>query len=226
MMYAYTYLYLSLLFFSIWALLFWWRKDVHSEMLHMSFFFGILGPFSEFFYFQDYWHPSTLSGSWASVEAFIFGFAMGGVAAVVYEFITHRRLSKKHGNKKVEHKRVAVCVALLIGVFVFIFGFTNSFVATILSLGCVTVFILWQRKDLVWDSVVSAVALVLIGQFVYALLAFLTPGWVEAFFYFHNVPYMYVGALPIDDFFWYLAAGAAISPMYEYCSSRRFVNGV
>jgi vacuolar-type H+-ATPase subunit I/STV1 len=150
----------------------------------------------------------------------------GGVAAVVYEFITHRRLSKKHGNKKVEHKRVAVCVALLIGVFVFIFGFTNSFVATILSLGCVTVFILWQRKDLVWDSVVSAVALVLIGQFVYALLAFLTPGWVEAFFYFHNVPYMYVGALPIDDFFWYLAAGAAISPMYEYCSSRRFVNGV
>jgi 4-amino-4-deoxy-L-arabinose transferase-like glycosyltransferase len=225
-MYAYTYLYLSLLFLCIWTVLFWGRKDVRSEMLHVSLLFAFAGPIADYFYFKDWWVPQTMSGSWVSVEAFTAAFALGGVAAVVYEFITHKRLSKKHGSKKVEYERVAVCVVLLVGVFVLTFGLTNSFVATIVSLGCVTVFILYQRKDLFWDSVVSAIALVFIAQAVYALLTFLTPGWVEAFFYFHNVPYMYVGALPIDDFFWYLAAGAAISPMYEYCSSRRFVNGV
>ena len=54
-------------------------------MLVISLIFAFAGPLAEIIYFQDWWHPFTLTGSFLSLEPFLIGFSIGGVASVIYE---------------------------------------------------------------------------------------------------------------------------------------------
>ena len=77
-MYKYSYLIADLTLLFVWIILFWHRKDVRREMLIVSIIFGFAGLLVEPIYFQDWWHPLTITGTKIGLEDFLFGFWVGG----------------------------------------------------------------------------------------------------------------------------------------------------
>jgi hypothetical protein len=110
-------------------------------------------------------------------------------------------------------------VALYFGAF---YGFQiNSLWATIIALLLPTFIIWWQRKDLVLPSLFTGFLLVIVAMMVYTVTNYITPQWVQEFWYFKNVPPIIILNLPIDDVIWYFVAGVFLGPLYEYFNEAK-----
>jgi len=96
-------------------------------------------------------------------------------------------------------------------------------VATVLAFTIPTAIIYIKRRDLIIDSLVSGVVLVVIASLVYTVVNMVTPDWANAFWHFENVPSIILFSLPIDDIFWYFLAGSFIGPLYEYWQESRLI---
>ena len=110
---------------------------------------------SEFFYLRDYWHPELFTGWAIGIEDLLFGFAIGGIAAVIYEEL----FGKKHARRHLPaHPKWMLAVALfgitwmLVGNIVL--GF-NSIYVSILSFLIIGASILFFRHDLLKDALLS-----------------------------------------------------------------------
>jgi len=220
--YTYSYLILGLLFLIIWTIFFLWRKDTRKEMILISIFFGIAGLLVEAVYIQDWWRPITITGTLIGIENFLFGFVIGGISSVIYEGVFRKRV-KEIRNKKLKLKYFGL---LLPGIFLGSFYLLNlnTFISLILAFSIPTLIIYIKRKDLIKDSLISGLLVLGISIIVYTILELITPGWVQAFWYFENVPNIIILNIPIDDFIWYFLAGAFIGPLYEYWQERKLVN--
>src|SRR5258706_14284145 len=89
----YIYLLLVLLLLAALTSMLWARRDLRNMGLSVGLAGGLAGLISEIWFFRDYWRPPTLLGvAHISPEDFLFGFAIGALAAVVYPALTRRRL--------------------------------------------------------------------------------------------------------------------------------------
>lgn len=86
----------DIIFFIIWGVLFFLRKDLRKKMLTMSLLIAPLGPLSEFFYLRDYWRPQLLFGFRIGVEDLLFAFTIGGISGVIYEELFGKKYIKRH----------------------------------------------------------------------------------------------------------------------------------
>lgn len=80
----FAYLCLSLVVAAAWGVLFWLNKQGRQRQIFFSSAFAIAGPVAELLYIPDYWHPVTIlsvhiSGSYISIEDFIFSFSIMGI---------------------------------------------------------------------------------------------------------------------------------------------------
>lgn len=209
-----------------WLVLFLWRKDARKEMLVMSLMFGVAGLLVELTYVQDWWKPLTITNTIVGIEDFIFGFVIGGIAAVIYEEIFKKRIRKR--KLKDEKKDILFFIFALILPILFYSSFYlfkfNTLISSIIGLGIPTLIIYIRRKDLIIDSLASGFLLLIIAVIVYTILEFLTPGWVLAFWYFKDIPNIVILNVPLNDFIWYILAGIFIGPLYEFWQEGRLVN--
>ena len=78
----------SLILFGIWLIIFLLNKKSRKEMLYVSLFTMLFG-FTEPFFVPEYWSPPSLFNlalnTGFDIESFIFAFAVGGIASVLYE---------------------------------------------------------------------------------------------------------------------------------------------
>lgn len=226
MSYQYSYLIASLLFLAFWILLFYLRKELRREMIVISTLFAFAGPFAEIVYFKDWWKPLTLTGSFLSIEPFIIGFAIGGVASIICEEVFKKKHKKeKRDTKKVRRANFDMFLLLSSLAIVFFGSFfllkLNSLITTILAFGIPILMIYSKRKDLILNSLLSGILLVIVAMLVYSIVELITPGWVEAFWKFNNTPQLIIMNLPLDDIVWYFFGGAFIGPLYEYWKERK-----
>jgi hypothetical protein len=222
MTYQYTYLILGLIFLVVWLILFLWRKDTRKEMLIMSLIFGFAGPLADILYTQDWWNPQTLTDTKIGLEAILVGFMIGGIASVIYESIFKKRIWRRRDGKSREFSLffpLILAVILFFGTFYFL-NF-NSLLSTIVALVIPTLIIWIKRKDLIIDSLITGFLLVIVSILVYTAVEILTPGWVDSFWIFKNVPDIIVLNVPIDDIIWYFLAGGFIGPLYEFWQEGR-----
>jgi hypothetical protein len=227
--YQYTYLLMGLIFAIFWVGLFIWRKDTRKEMLVMSTIFSIAGPLADILYTKDWWRPLTLTGTPISFEAFFVGFVIGGIASVVYENLFKKKVKIRNTSPQLQERRtfhfgaiVLLALILFFGAF-YILKF-DSLWSTIFALFIPTIIMWIQRKDLILDSIVTGVTLLIVAGIVYSLLEIITPGWVSAFWVFENVPNKIIFNIPLDDIIWYFLAGMFIGPLYEYWQEGRLVD--
>jgi hypothetical protein len=218
--YKYTYLFMGLLYLIIWLFLFLRRKDLRKEMILLSLASAIFGPLTELIYFRDWWNPITITGSVLSIEPILFGFCIGGIAAVIYEEVFGKKLYKDSKNLIDFKKGKKIFILELFGVFLlfglfFIFHL-NSLLSTIIAFGAVTIIILYHRRDLFIPSILSGILICIIASIVYSILNIITPNWIEHFLLFNNTPRIIVGGIPIDDLIWYFGVGMMLGPLYEY----------
>lgn len=220
---------MGLLFFVVWLGLFIWRKNIRKEMIIMSSIFAFAGPMADILYTQDWWKPLTLTGTRIGVESFLVGFMIGGISSVIYEEIFKKRLKiRKFSKIKKERANLRFLFILIISALLFFGSFYllqfSSLTATIISLFIPTIFIWIKRKDLILDSLVTGLLLVVVASLVYTILEFLTPGWIQSFWYFKDIPSVVLFNLPLNDIIWYFLAGLFIGPLYEYWQEGRLIN--
>ena len=216
----YAYIVLGLLLLVVWLLLFLTRKDTRREMIIISIAFGIAGLLAEFAYLKDWWQPLTITGTPLGIEDFLFGFTIGGIASVIYEVIFKKRLSKEKSFRLITREHlIDTSIILLLPIIFFggtIFLGLNTFQASIIGYGLPILIMYFKRKDLIVDSLISGISLLLIIFIIYAVLNLITPGWIMHFWTFKNVPPIVFLNVPIDDLVWYLFTGAFIGIMYEF----------
>ncbi|VVB79423.1 Uncharacterised protein [uncultured archaeon] len=227
--YTYSYLLLGILFFVFWIILFLWRKDTRKPMLLFSSLFGFAGPLADLLYTQDWWKPVTITNTAIGLESIFVGFMIGGIATVLYEDIFKKKIRLRKNYKSRKEKDNLHLILLILTALILFFGSfyllrLNSLVSTIIALIIPTLYIWYKRKDLIVDSLMSGVLLLVLSFLVYSTLNLITPGWVDEFWYFRNVPHLIFLGVPIDDVIWYFLAGAFIAPLYEYWLEGRLIN--
>src|SRR3989339_609871 len=208
MTYQYSYLIGDLVLLVFWSILFYLRKDVRKEMLAISLIFGIIGIFTGFIYFLDWWHPQTITNTTISLEDFLFGFVIAGIASVIDITLFRKKLKFKKLKQKLKSNKIL----LLVFVFAIIFFLILIF------------FIWFKRKDLILNSLISGILLVIISVPAYLIPEFITPGWIQASWYFENLSGITFFKVPIEDFIWIFLTGAFIGPLYEFYKEAKVVS--
>jgi hypothetical protein len=221
--YRYTYLIGVLLALILWIFFFVTRKNIRKEMLILSLIFGIPGPLAAYVHLIDWWKPITIIGTSIGIEDFLFGFCMGGIAGVIYEYIFNKRVEiKKH---KIKNSNFIFILGLM---FLIYFGSAlilklNTFLSAILSFSVPTLIIWIKRKDLIKNSLISGSLLLIMAALGYNLLNLITPGFFDAFWKFENIGRIIIFNIPLEEHVWYFTFGCFFGPLYEYWKQGKII---
>ena len=227
-MYQYSYLLGDIILLVIWLVFWFWRKDIRKEMLIISVIFGIAGLAVEWIYIIDYWTPLTVTNTPVGIEDFLFGFTVGGIAAVIYEIFFKKKvkIKKAKKNKKMKRDRTLSFMLFLVAILFFgsfFFLRMNSFWASVIAFMIPLIIIYVKRVDLIKSSIISGILSVLVAFIVFWAVDLITPGWIESAWHFVNIPKTIILRAPLEDLIWALFAGAFIGPLYEYWQEGRLV---
>ncbi|MCB9805773.1 hypothetical protein H6775_01270 [Candidatus Nomurabacteria bacterium] len=226
--YKFSYLVLTLPFLIIWVIIFIFKKGLRKEMLIVSSITAIIGPISEIIYFRDYWFPESMFsiflGSFpVMVEDLLFGFAIGGIAAVIYNFIFNIELVKKRVSTKFKSLRL-VSIVMIVLVVLILIGVNSIFASSVAFLSG-GLYVLIRRRDLLINSLVSGtfmmVTVFVCYYFLYHFIfsnpsEILSKGW-----------YLYGTSLgttlfniPVSELVWAFSWGFLAGPIYEFITNR------
>jgi len=223
-MYEYSYLYATLAVGIFWAFFFTIRPDLRSTMLVLSLLFGIGGVLSEFVYAGDWWDPITLTGTTVGIEDFLFGFFFSGSVAVCYEVIFIRTYEKREHTPRwpVRFRYIAliICTVFFGSTLVFML---HSFVATVLAFGSCIVLILTMRRDLFINAATGALFASILAFTFFGVPELLNSGWIKSTWSFHNLSGIFVLHVPLEDFIWFIMAGAFIAPLHKFWKNNRSI---
>jgi len=193
-------------------------------MLAMSIAGGIIGPFSEYWYFKDYWNPPMiLRPSWpfGGLEDVLFGFAIGGIAAAAYEVLLRERLvcptaSKRRQNWVLLVFPAAVVMSLLI--LTDIFGL-NSIYASSVAFLILFALMVKLRPDLFRDAIFSGLLVMLV---MFAIYFFYLPSFIGRYgrelwqLYGTSGGVLILGRVPLTEMLWGMTWGMVGGPLYEF----------
>ena len=227
--YQYSYLIGAMSTLIIWFVLFFWRKDTRKEMLIISIIYGVIGIIVDPIYAIDWWFPLTITNTMPGIESFIFGFAIAGIASVIYIHIFNKKIKIKKANKKQKLKRnlnYIFIVLLSLGIFLVDFFILklNSFYASFPAIIIPLAIILIKRKDLILNSLFSGIFLTIISFIFYFIPELITPGWISSAWNFEMISKITILKIPIEDVIWYFLTGAFIGPLYEYWQEGKLIN--
>jgi hypothetical protein len=220
----YFYLIWALVFFLVWTLVFSYRKDVRPEMLTMSWLFGLGGLLSEKTYTIDWWQPITITHSRIGIEDFVIGFCIGGIASVIYEEVYKKHLSKRKTYAIGQSPNYILFLISfpLVYFFLFYLFHLGSFLSSVITYSLGIGYMLYLRRDLANNALLSGIFMLLIGIGIYSLLFFVNPDYIKEFWF---LPKQWYSAsflrIPIGEYIWYFLTGAFIGPLYEFIKNYK-----
>lgn len=215
----YSYLILSLAFLVVWLGIFIYRPDLRKKMLQTSFFGGIAGLLSEFWYFADYWRPPIILGTAVtSPEDFIFGFAIVGVGVTIYDLVRKTSMIKTASQQK---RSLAVLFLLgLVSLIVFnnLLGINSIFVSSV-GFVAAAAYIVYRRNDLLRVAVISSLLLTAIAILIYIpTFEFVAPNFIDKYWLLADTKWgiTLMDSLPLTELLWYLSIGGLLGVSYEF----------
>jgi len=226
--YQFSYLIYTLLLLLIWSVLFISNKSYRKESLAVGLLFGIAGIIVAGIYVVDWWNPITVFGKSTGIEDFIFSFSIGGIGSIIYSVIFNKKIIKKDKRFDLYKNKKFILTAIVLA-FVFFVSFyllsIDSFLSSLLGFTVVISYMLYRRKDLTKNALISGVLLSLVTIIPYIVIEFITPGWVENTWYFNftYLPRISIFHDPIEDIIWFMFAGAFTSTWYKYWREVYFV---
>lgn len=219
----YFYFIWATIFFILWLCVFLMRKDTRREMLVISGIFGIGGILADQTNTQDWWHPLTITGTRVGFEAFLIGFSIAGIAAVIYELVYRKRLKNiRRAVSAPSHPIFFILSFALVYLSLFYILRIGSFYSVVLTYSCFALYMIIMRRDLILDSFASGILMLLVGSSLYWFLFLLYPTYVKDFWYLgqHWWTNLFLG-IPIEEYLWFFLTGSYIGPLYEYVSGMR-----
>lgn len=188
-------------------------------MLIMSAFGAPLALF-DFLYVPSYWQPITLFNVPIGIEGFFFSFIIGGLAAVSYAEIEHKKLAKISKYNKHFSLIVLFIVLPLIFLFRFLYHANISiamYIALLVGVG-LTVFL---RKDLLKSSILGSIIFGTIYTIVLIIWSNLFPE-TKSWFTFQYLPKIFILNAPIYEIIFGFIFGAYWGNLYELLFGYRF----
>lgn len=220
-----AYFILTIPFAIIWLLLYFFSKRTRKEQLIMSLILIPLGTLTEILYFQDYWKPQSVfqlsvGPIWLLLEDFIFMFAISGIGAVMYEILFHKRIAKK---KKNFHKKYGLITIILVSILstlaLFYLGI-NSIFATSIGFVIFAFFIILQRRDLLADSLLSGLCVMITMFAGYTILYnFVTNAeelGKQIWLLYGTSLDKRIFNIPITEMVWGFSLGMFVGPLYAF----------
>ncbi|GMR18977.1 MAG: hypothetical protein BMS9Abin34_100 [Patescibacteria group bacterium] len=227
--YKFGYLILGVLSLLVWGALFARKKSLRREMLVLSVVAAVFGPLSEYWYFKDYWQPHILvQFPVGGFEDLIFGFAIGGIAAVIYEVVFVNWICFCEKKKLKKEWFLLVFGLILAGVLIGLNTFlgVNSIYASSLGMIIAGAVMLLFRPDLWLNAVGSGVlvALVMFVIYIIPLSLFTEVHQVLAQIwklYGTSQGILLFGHVPLTEIVWGFSWGFVGGPIYEFVVGAR-----
>ncbi len=223
MNYTYVYLVGSLILLFFWLLVYFLRKDLRNEIWFGSLLALPFG-FTEFLFVPEYWTPPSLFDLihkiGFGIESFIFAFACGGLASVIYEVVENKKLVKNYRKLKYAHHFAFILMAILFIVLEIIIPAKPIFNLDIAILSSAT-FICFVRRDLVPHTILSGLFFTVFYYFFGLTILFLYPGFVTHVYNLKNLSGFIITGIPIEELMFAFSVGAGWSVSYGYLKNLR-----
>ncbi|MEK7596006.1 MAG: lycopene cyclase domain-containing protein [Patescibacteria group bacterium] len=217
MNHPYAYLIGDLFFLAVWVALFFARKDLRREMLIMSVVGSLFAPLA-FIYLPDYWYPDHIIGnSPIGIEDFLFAFVIAGIGATLYESIfgkTHALCECRKRGPRGILTIVIIASAVLIALPLF-FGL-NSIYSSYIAFGIIFVFIMYFRRDLLAQSLMSGALVTLLMLLFYQVWIVLYPGIIQHWWKLENISGILILGTPLEELVWGFSWGIVGGAVYEF----------
>jgi hypothetical protein len=223
--YEYGYFFGALLFGIFWILLFFNRKDLRKEILISSFCFSLLG-ISEII-FREYWQPKTLFSLverfGVGIESFLLCFFLGGISAVLYEFIFRKReISLRHKIKN--HHIFITGFMLLFIMLIFEICLPNYtiYTSSFLILFSIFIGVFHFRKDL--ETYIFEAGAFFMIFYILVLMILLPADYFNRFYNYKYLTGLKFLGIPAEEYLFGFAVGILGAFLYKFLYDKKVVD--
>lgn len=216
----FAYLVAAFMFLAAWTALFIFRKDLHREMLTMSLLAVPLGLF-DLWAVPLYWEPVILFDIPVGIEGLMYSFSLGGIAAVLYAEVAHKKLQRVHKW----HKSAALIVFAV--TFAIFLSLALAKAATPVIILYITLLSglgvsLFFRKDLVRSTIIGALSFAVLYFILIKVWVSLYPAAVD-WFIFDGLPPLRLFGVPLWELLFGTIFAAYWGNLYELLFGYRLV---
>ncbi|MBR9690682.1 hypothetical protein GOV08_03275 [Candidatus Woesearchaeota archaeon] len=222
----------SMILLGIWAVIWTAKPSVRKQMMWASILtapFGLTEPI----FVPEYWNPPSLFNLAANtgfdIESLIFSFAVGGIAAVLYESffnVRHVKISR-HEMAFARHRFHKLALASPFIAFFPLYFFTslNPIYSASLAMLVGGIAAMLCRPDLTKKIIVGSI--LFLGMYFVFFLSFnlVYPGIVKQVWNLEAISGILVLGIPIEELLFALAFGGLWSSYYEHIKWYKLKGG-
>ena len=215
--------------FVLWLVLFIYKKNLRKVMLFSGFLYALLlipifwihkalSYFKEVhLYNPDYWTPSTLFNlnnitSGFSIEDVLFMIFLGGIVSILYELIFKKKISK---TSKYKPSYLPI-IGFVISYFIVLYFFKIPPIYFLVIPPIVGTFIIFiQRKDLIKNSIYSALFSTIIYFIGFIIFNLIFPNFIQTTYNLNTLSNIFILTVPIEELFYGFSFGLMWGPIYK-----------
>lgn len=226
----YVWLIWSLIILVVWAIIYYYKKNVRKEMLKMSFItmpFGLTEPL----FVPEYWYPPTLFNlaekTGFDIESLIFSFAIGGIGTVLYLLIYNRNYVLMPENERHHHKHKLHIYILTVPVIVFfilaVFTSLNHIYCGIIAMFTGAIATYYCRPDLKSKIWVGGVLFTILYFIYFGSILIPYPNYVKLYWNLKNLTDILILGIPLEELLFAFTFGMYWSSFYEHLYWRKLI---
>ncbi len=219
----YAWLTWSLLFLTIWIILYLSRPAFRKEMMQISLFTMLLG-FTEPLFVPAYWNPPTLFNlaqlTGFDIESLVFTFAIGGTGSVLYKLVykrgdTRMEMSEMHHRR---HKYHLYILTSPIPIFLLLAIFTdlNHIYCGIIAMFAGALLTLYCRPDLKWKIWIGGLLFLIYYFLFFISLVLVFPDYVAQVWNLKVLSGILILGIPLEELLFAFSFGMLWSSLYEH----------
>ena len=227
MTYHYVWLIWSSAFLLPWVLLFALFPQHRAAMWWASVFMAPFG-LTEPIFVPEYWNPPSLfelaQRTGFDIESIIFSFAIGGIGAILYNIILHKRveaisLTERHQRRHGWH-RWALAVPLILFPVLYALPW-NPIYAGIATMVLGAIAAVLCRPDLKSNTLLGGVLFLALYTIFLLGLEWSAPGYIEQVWSLKALSGIVIYGLPIEELMFGFSFGLFWTGIYEHFTWKR-----
>jgi hypothetical protein len=226
----YEWFFFALFWLIMWAVVYAAKASLRQEMLQVS-AFATLGGLTEPIFVPAYWNPPSLFNltqtTHFDIESFMFSFATGGIAAVLYEAILnlkHRKLTAedRRGSGRRWFHFASVLSTPFVLAALLIFTSMNPIYSVIIALFAGGVAAVVCRPDLAKNTFAGGLLFAGLYFLFFSLVVAISPSFINAW-NLSALSGIIVMHLPLEELGFAFGFGMLYSGLYEHTQGYKFV---
>lgn len=232
MTYHYVWLIWSSAFLVPWIILYLASTPQHrTQMWWGSIFMAPMG-LTQFMFVPEYWNPPSLFDlaykTGFDIESIIFSFAIGGIGAMLYNGLMHKRLEpvdpqERHSNRHRWHRWALATPFALFPILYFLPW--NPIYAGIAAMVLGAIATVLCRPDLKSNALVGGMLFLALYTVFLLGLKWSAPGYIEQVWNLKALSGVLIYGLPLEELLFGFSFGLVWAGMYEHFTWKRCAVG-